>query len=380
MIDTIVLMLPSNHFKIMNHTKFNPSTLGLFQAPFYPLSNGFFKCTQNQRTEDIKNGIYSPRLTAIKRWISGGYAIFLRIEFSIPKLLYGNNFDEVSNEDFEKIIKLLFNRLYEMGISTTPEMLRLATVSGVHYSKNIPLTDYSTPYGILKELYKINMTKRLDVNLTDFRNEGHSLKWRGNDFELSFYDKIKDLEQSRISDKRSIEKQNEIQFDLFKPLQAREAFELLRMEARLNSKKRIKIIFDKLKISSDYSFRSIFDDNKSKSILNHYLAELKSEYSPLSFRPSQYIELIPELKRSNPKIPFLKTLQTIGLKVCIDEIGSREAQKISNIFGKRSWGSAMRNFKRYNLPLGNYSLFEPLERIIKEFKPLRIKQCLKNNP
>ena len=379
MLDTIVLTLPINHFQIMEHNRFNPSILGLVQAPFYPLGkNGFFKCHQNPTKEDAQKGIYKPRLTAIRRVTSMGHQTMLKIEFSIPKLLFGNNFDEVSKGDFEQIINTLYNRLHEMGVMVSPEMLRLASVSGVHYSKNIPLTDYTTPYSILKEFYKIRMTKRLDVNQTDFRNEGHSLKWRTNDFELSFYDKIKDLEQSKISEKRSIEKQNELQYDLFVPLQKRKAFEVLRMEVRLNSRKRIKAIFERLQISSDYSFKSIFDDVKSKTILNHFLAELKTEYSLISFHPSQYSELLPELKRKNPKMTFIKAIQTIGLKVCIDEIGNRETQEISNIYGKRSWASAIRNLKKYAFPDGDYSLFEPLEKVLKKFTPLRVKEYLKN--
>lgn len=374
MIDTIVLTLPIDNVQIIEHNWFTPSTLGLVQSPFYPLGNkGYIKCVQNPTAEDTKNGIYKPRLTAIKRWVKGGYSIIMRIEFSIPKLLLGNNFDEVSNEDFEQVVSKLYNRLFEMGVVIAPEMLRQAPVSGVHYSKNIPLTDYSTPYSILKEFYKIKMTKRLDVNQTDFRNEGHSLKWRTNDFELSFYDKIKDLEQSKISENRSIEKQNEFQYDLFLPLKKRKAFEVLRMEVRLNSKKKIKAILEKLQISSDYLFRSIFDETKSKITLNYFLTELKSEYSLMSFKPAQYSELLPELKRNNPKITLIKALQAIGAKICIDEIGDRETREVSNIYGKRSWESVLRNLKRYTFPEGDYSLFAPLEKVLKEFKPLQLK-------
>ena len=42
---------------------------------------------------------------------------------------------------------------------------------------------------ILKELSKIDLNKMLDLNQTDFRNEGHSLKFRANSFEVSFMKK-----------------------------------------------------------------------------------------------------------------------------------------------------------------------------------------------
>lgn len=56
MIDTIVLTLKTGMFTILDHDKFNPSTKGI-------------------------------------------------IEFSIPKLLYGNNFDEITDTDFPLIIQ-----------------------------------------------------------------------------------------------------------------------------------------------------------------------------------------------------------------------------------------------------------------------------------
>ena len=98
--------------------------------------------------------------------------LFRSIEFSIPKLLFGNNFDEVEEKQFEEIIKRLRDILDHMGVQVLPETLRGASVSAIHYSKNIPLMDYSTPSMILKELSKIDLNQRLDLNQTDFRNGG----------------------------------------------------------------------------------------------------------------------------------------------------------------------------------------------------------------
>ena len=58
----------------------------------------------------------------------------------------------------------------------------------------------------------------LDVNQTDYRNEGHSYKWHCNSYEVVFYDKIKDLEKAKQSEKRAIEKDNAIQLHLFPEL------------------------------------------------------------------------------------------------------------------------------------------------------------------
>ena len=216
------------------------------------------KCVQNPIAEELRRGIYKPRLTVLKRPMPGGFAIMLKIEFSIPKLLYGNNFDEVTEADFEKVIARLRERLDDMGIVVVPEMLRKASVSAIHYSKNIPLTDYSTPQPILTELAKANLGLRLDLNQTDFRNEGHAVKFRANSFEIVLYDKMKDLRKAKLSEKRAIERDNLIQLELFERFTVPRPFEVIRMEVRLNKRAKITSLLKKLKHPALLTFKSLY--------------------------------------------------------------------------------------------------------------------------
>ncbi len=147
------------------------------------------------------------------------------------------------------------------------QLLIKAPVSAVHYSKNIPLTDGSTPYHYIKKIKEANITQALDTNQTDFRNDGHSFKWHCNSYEVAFYDKIKDLEVSKKSEKRAIEKDNVMQLGLFDKLKKRRLFEVLRMEVRLNKRQKISQIFKKLEIGSEITFQSVFDAKKSQIVL-----------------------------------------------------------------------------------------------------------------
>ena len=71
------------------------------------------------------------------------------------------------------------------------------------------------PIIIFNKIKEANIKLILDVNQTDYRNEGHSYKWHCNSYEVVFYDKIKDLEKAKQSDKRAIEKDNALQLNLF---------------------------------------------------------------------------------------------------------------------------------------------------------------------
>src|SRR5688500_11298274 len=119
MLDTVALSLNHMEFEVMEPEAFTPSARGLLQPPYYPLgARGNFSCKQNPTKSELEQGIYKPRLTLTKRKGKGhgGFNLTLRIEFSAPKLLLGNNFDELLEMDFEKVVDVLQRKLSGMGI------------------------------------------------------------------------------------------------------------------------------------------------------------------------------------------------------------------------------------------------------------------------
>ena len=163
MLDTIVLTLDKRDSDVQRPERFSPSAAGLLMPPYYPLgSRGNFGCVQNPTKSDLRAGRYQPRLTLNKRMASNTFAVTLRIEFSAPKLVLGNNFDELTSDDFGRVLDVLHRRLDEMGIRLSTDVLCSAPVSAIHYSKNIALTDYTTCSMVLSEL------ARIDLRLVDY--------------------------------------------------------------------------------------------------------------------------------------------------------------------------------------------------------------------
>lgn len=375
MIDTIVLTLQPNQFRIMDHNRFNPSTIGLFQAPYYRLGQrSNFKCVQNPSSEELKNKIYKPRLTITRRMGDRTFITTMRIEFSIPKLLFGNNFDEVEESQFEAIISHLYKALYNMGVLVMPQILREASISAVHYSKNIVLTDYSMPSTILKELSKINLNLKLDLNQTDFRNEGHSLRFRANSFEISLYDKRKDLQKAKISDKRAIERDNALQLELFDQWKPRAPFEVLRMEIRLNQRVKIKQVFKKIGIDHKPTFSSIFKSAIAQKVLLFYLEQIKYGYALLAYRSKTIKDFIADFRINNPKTKIRKMLQMLALKTAIEEMGIREFREITAFYGSHNWNRLKKDLANYRFPEGDYAILKPIEAALRDYRPLRLKE------
>ena len=299
--------------------------------------------------------------------------IVLKIELSLPKLFYGNNFEELKGKDLQPLLQQLSSTLNQMGVIVAPSSLAAAPVSAIHYSKNIALTDGSTPYHYIQKIKEANIKLSLDVNQTDYRNEGHSYKWHCNSYEVVFYDKIKDLEKAKQSDKWAIEKDSALQLNLFPRFAKRKKkLEILRMEVRLNKRQKIKQLFNKLGIKSDLSFKSLFKTSTAKKILLHYLDELENTRSPLlDYRAANDKALLADLIFNNPDLGSKRILQMYGLSKALETINIRELRSMLSKRNQRDWNRLMGEAKDIRLPV-IASPFMALKKHIAKFRALNI--------
>lgn len=359
MLDTIVLLLDEEAFQIDKPDKFTPSA-GQFVRQ--SLGEGEWaknkryirgmRSTQNPKRGELQKGVYKPRLTLFSRVNPQGmHETFLKIEISLPKLFFGNNFEELQYKDRLPVVVNLVDVLKQMGVVTTVDNIANAPVSAIHYSKNIPLTDGSTPYHFINKIKQANVKLSLDVNQTDYRNDGHSYRWHCNSYEVVFYDKIKDLEKAKKSSQRALEKDSALQFNFLEPFKTRRKFEILRMEVRLNKRQKIKQLFKKLGIKADLVFKKLFKPAISKKILLHYLDEIESKRPALlDYKISTYKGLLTDLIFNNPDLGPKQVLQIYGLKHALDVINPRELRAMFATYSTRSWYRLMADANEISLP------------------------------
>ncbi len=173
MIDTVTLRLMESEFEILDHKRFSPNSEGLFVPPYSRMGGrAYLDCYQNPAKSELKKGNYKPQLTLRKRWIDGMPKIFLYIQFSAPKVIYLNNFDELNDDDFSLLCSELQAKLLSMGVLTSSQKISKALVTRVHYSKNILLPPFVIPYMIMKEIRKIDFDLRYDLAEKDYLNSG----------------------------------------------------------------------------------------------------------------------------------------------------------------------------------------------------------------
>lgn len=358
MIDTVVLLLPQHAYQITEPDKFVPSArwiTGISSSAVHGIQS-----RQNPTKKELLAGIYKPRLTLFYRH-HGEKQVMLKIELSLPKLFFGNNFQELKQKDLQPLLTKLSATLNQMGVIVDLQELAKAPVSVIHYSKNIKLTDGSTPYHYISKLKESNMRMSLDVNQTDYRNEGHSYKWHCNSYEIVFYDKIKDLENAKLSDKRSMEKDNAIQLNLFPKLAkrnpafaypglpARQAsaghrkkLEVLRMEVRLNKRQKMKQLFGKLGIKTNLTLKSLFKPAISKKVLLHYLDELENKRLPiLDSKIENDKAYLADLVFNNPGLSTKRILQAYGLSKALELVSLPELKVILLKNNRKDWSKFM---------------------------------------
>jgi hypothetical protein len=375
MIDTIVLSLTPEMYQINDPDKFKPSARWILtnQNKENRLHYRSITSKQNATKKELLNGIYKPHLTlAYHRNIQGIVEPLLKIELSLPKLLYGNNFNELQYKDFKTIINKLTTTLATMGVIVTAESLTIAPVLAIHYSKNIPLTDGSTPYHYINKIKEANVRFSLDTNQTDYRNEGHSYKWHCNAYEVVFYDKIKDLEKARQSSKRAIEKDNELQQHLFKSFITRHKLEFLRMEVRLNKRAKIKQLFKKLKIAADLTFKKLFKPAIAKKVLLHYLDELERNRSPLlNCKAGDDKAFLMQLSFDNPSITPKQAMMMLGFKKALEIAPLRELKTIIGRNKPQGWYRLINDAAKITLPEQN-NPFQEIRKCIQAFKMIKL--------
>lgn len=365
MIDTVKLVLDKTMFFITDKS--------LFQRETQNASRGYFTLVQNPTKSELLSGIYKPRLTLTKRFnCSSRFEQTLSIELSLPKLLYKNNFDELQDSDFPTIIDLLTSILSTMGIKIFSQTLSSAPVSTIHYSKNIPLTDGSTPHYLISKIKEANISLALDVNQTDYRNDGHSYKWHTNSYEVAFYDKIKDLEAAKKSDKRAIERGSTLQLNFFEGIKRRKMLEVFRMEVRLNNRQKIKQLFKTLKVDKELTFQNLFSSDISQPVLLHYLNELERQRPKLlDYRATDQKALLADLIINNPEIGVVRTIQLFGLKNAFDAVTPRELRIMFGKYSDRSWYRLIAEAKSVKLPTKK-SPFDIIRSNLTNYKPLKL--------
>lgn len=274
-------------------------------------TKGTFKATMNPSSMYKKMGVYQPRLTYTER-PSGKYgrlAHELAIELSLPKLMHGNNFTELTDADFEPIVKKLSETMRKTyNIWEFPHALEKASVRKIDYSKNVIFNDRTPVSVIVGNIRTADISKTYDVQNTDFRNGGHIYHIHTNNLDIGFYDKVADLHQEKVSPKRSYEKGGYVQMDLLDELDKHKKVSVARMEVRINGLVKLRKELEAIGIEADTTFKELFSTDISKKILLRHWNKVFEKIPKIPLDSDNPESLLINVAKANPKLTLTQAM------------------------------------------------------------------------
>ncbi|MBR1604835.1 MAG: hypothetical protein IJ660_01865 [Alphaproteobacteria bacterium] len=265
---------------------------------------------------------YVPRIKLSKQIRVGGYRTALLIEFSAPKMLFGNNLQEICDEDFDRLIEKLKEYTSAAGIEISEDCLRNAPVVGIHYGKNISLT--VSVSSLLQEFKRCKFQRYFDVCDTSHKNGGETVRVHTSFFEVAWYDKITECSKNSY---RRCEKDDGIYQNIsFKQYAD---CRVLRQEVRLNRKRYIRNLLKKCEINvEDLTFKYLFNSTISQKINLYIFRKIQqARVSGILENPNSYKAYALMLKEKGYKIP--KIMELIGFMALCKEMEGVDLQKLT---------------------------------------------------
>ena len=270
-----------------------------------------------------------------------------------------------------------------MGVRLWTHEIEKAKVISFHPSKNIPLSKGYTSSFVIRELSKINLNQKLDLERVSFRNDGESLQLYSNRHSFVLYDKINDLNKPS---KRAIDKdQTKQQTDLFEYIKKEKgSLEVLRIEVRLSYKTKMIEILEKVGYTDVPLFKNIFKKDLCQKIIKLYWEKFFEKNLFLFSVNNNPQMILQKILMRYPKTNIRTAVMLVGLhQLCKDEEGIRGFRNIAkNYKPKFNWiilNNYLKKFEDEVFIKPTHGFINDIQRSLDLFISFRIDESVKNN-
>lgn len=364
MIDTIAIRVNNVFLKTDERKEYKSAN---YKIPNY---NSF---VINKFYKNVKVGNCTAKLT----YVTANRKHYFDIEISsIPKLLYGNNFQETKNyyADFKKVVTKIRRILVDNGaVAFSKNLLKSnSSFRKVHFAKNLYI---SCDVELMLEYLSKAHIPRFDVSRTTYRNGGSCTRFHTKSVEIAFYNKVAELSNS--IDGKQVIADNQLS-----------GLNILRIEVRYNTKKSIQENNLNLHDTTiNGTFSEIFSKELSKKVLIYWWSIIKKSLPKT--QENNFCEFIDNIDETN----IHKKLETVGALTLIKNIGKRGAKNFltqisTNKTADRTADNILKralatNFKNLDENIYSKSIseidmqlenFEEIQKITKEVNKKRNKK------
>lgn len=157
------------------------------------LVSSFLNKSQENRLQ------YVPKVHIEERWTTNTLrSQQLVVEFSAPKLLYGNNLEETVESDLSRVVRTIKKYLRQIGIDTTASLIRTATVTSIEYARNIRLQRVCTSHRLLEILSRMDYRPRSEFSSIT-RGSHSEVKFWNKSARFVAYDKLRHINDCAVT-------------------------------------------------------------------------------------------------------------------------------------------------------------------------------------
>ena len=379
MVDTLVMAVELADVNIpkSEYDNWTPSLKGILAPPFINFgSKKYIKSVLLADDTTKRRGEYMPRVSLYKGVGEGGFRVHMQIEFSAPKVVYNNNFDELQDIDLQKVCVGLSEKLAHMGVIVEPEVLERSRIKAVHYGKNVVFTDGTLPLLFLRYIGKANITTRRHTRESGYIGGGQAFYYYNGGTAFCAYDKRKELQKSKITEKGNMETDNYCQKTLLDDAKIKEPFQVLRLEARYKTRT-LRSMAKKLSVflPNQPALRDVFSTDIARRVLLHELVEIENHIPEVAKNSEALSDFAASLWALNPHSTPMQRVKAIAAKALLRETGCCDLRTVLGM-NNNQWYRFMQNINELNVNTNSTNCFEAVKTQIVDFHPVLLEEYI----
>ena len=230
----------------------------------------------NLHLKPMEDGIYRPKINLVCDYY-GKKQIY--VEFSAPKLLYGNNLTELKESDCADVVTRLVLVLGDLGIRIFRKDIENAISKKLHLSKNFIVPENTTCADAIN-IFKTAKYPHMELEEIE---KDKCIKFYSDDFAIVIYDKVGEMKFHNSFDELP---------ENVKVLPEIEQHRILRIEVQMKEYSiKNKIVNDILETNGNLKFKQAFNEEIFKEIFERILKKLNETIPDMVLEGKEIEEL-----------------------------------------------------------------------------------------
>ena len=294
------------------------------------------------------------------------------VTFSVPKLLYGNNVEEVTEDQYDEVVSLLCQQLryLPLQIDIYKMNIEMAKVRRIDFSKNAMIKELVPADQFCSMLMRSEHTYRSKYAQVQYL---HGDLYRENIQHRSVvvYDKLAELNNSIKKEKREPNAREQF----FLAAEKAHLFQVFRLEIQLQNSNQVAQELSHFGIERDnITFGNVFTEELAHSVLMKYWKNLikNLDPNPELFSEDNIFATFNEMAVNRGSKTPMNLLATFGLRYIAHKCGLGNIKDIIyREYGSQAWLRLKDLYEEPDLNQGLYTFIASMEKIIDNMEPLQ---------